>query len=62
MDVQSFDSMGGHKEMTMWQSPARIKSFFGKELTGRDAWVHVFAKTWEEREIALFIKPDDAPF
>lgn len=35
----------------MWQSPTPIKSFFGKELTGRDAWIYVFAKTWEELEI-----------
>jgi hypothetical protein len=35
----------------MWQSPTPIKSFFGKELTGRNAWIHVFAETWEALEV-----------
>jgi len=43
--------MRGHKEMTMWQSPTPIKSFFGRELTGRDAWIHVFAEAWEALEV-----------
>ena len=35
----------------MWQSPTPIKSFFGKELTGREAWIQVFAATWEALEV-----------
>jgi hypothetical protein len=35
----------------MWQSPTPIKSFFGKELVGREAWIQVFAATWEALEI-----------
>lgn len=33
----------------MWQSPTPIP-FLGRKLTGTDAWVHVFALTWDELE------------
>ncbi|MGJ7486916.1 hypothetical protein ACSFA2_16770 [Variovorax sp. LT2P21] len=33
----------------MWQPPIPI-SFLGRDLTGIDAWVHVFALTWDELE------------
>lgn len=33
----------------MWQPPNPI-SFLGRNLTGIDAWVHVFALTWDELE------------
>lgn len=33
----------------MWQPPVPI-SFLGRDLRGQDAWVHVFALTWDEQE------------
>lgn len=33
----------------MWQ-PLNPISFLGGKLTGMDAWVHVFALTWDELE------------
>lgn len=33
----------------MWQPPNTI-SFLGRDLAGLEAWVHVFALTWDELE------------
>ena len=33
----------------MWQPPTPI-SFLGRDLAGLEAWVHVFALTWDELE------------
>jgi hypothetical protein len=33
----------------MWQPPIPI-FFLGRDLTGQDAWIHVFALTWDELE------------
>ena len=33
----------------MWQPPTPI-CFLGRDLSGQDAWVHVFALTWDELE------------
>lgn len=37
----------------MWQSPTPVFTLAGRELTGLDAWVYVFARTWEAIEIDL---------
>jgi hypothetical protein len=33
----------------MWQPQTPI-SFLGRDLSGQEAWVHVFALTWDELE------------
>ena len=33
----------------MWHPPNPI-SFLGQELSGREAWVHVFSLSWDELE------------
>ena len=35
----------------MWQSSTPVRNFYERELTGLQAWIHLFAQAWETLEL-----------
>ena len=35
----------------MWQSPTPVHNFYKRELTGLEAWAHLFSEAWEKLEV-----------